>query len=183
MDFHYLPTCTNLLFNCPILLFAHLLLFIYVDTTSRLLPRQMGRFHCYVVYRGRQSGIYQTWTECKAQVLGYPNAEFKGFSSIEEARVSFLNYHGQAKLIQNLQVCFHRRRVEDRSGIQFEERLFFVLLLASLFSYAFCGASLSIFICFLIRVHLVCLHILYACYYAGPIHVNFIVLLCSAVAH
>ncbi|KAJ8617246.1 hypothetical protein MRB53_013432 [Persea americana] len=36
---------------------------------------------------------------CKAQVLGYPNAEFKGFSSIEEARESFLNYHGQAKLI------------------------------------------------------------------------------------
>ncbi|KAJ8615590.1 hypothetical protein MRB53_034962 [Persea americana] len=47
----------------------------------------MGRFHCYVVYRGRQLGIYQTWTECKAQVLGYPNAKFKQFSSIEEARI------------------------------------------------------------------------------------------------
>ena len=58
----------------------------------------MARFHCYVVYRGRHPGIYQTWNECKAQVLEYPNAEFKGFSNMEEARVSFLNYHGQVKL-------------------------------------------------------------------------------------
>lgn len=82
------------------LLFAHLHCIYDVDIILfRLLPRQMGRFHYYVVYRGRQPGIYQTWTECKSQVLGYPNAEFKGFSSVEEARVSFMNYHGQAKLI------------------------------------------------------------------------------------
>ena len=58
----------------------------------------MARFHCYVVYRGCHSGIYQTWNECKAQVLGYPDAEFKGFNNMEEVRVSFMNYNGQVKL-------------------------------------------------------------------------------------
>lgn len=57
----------------------------------------MARYHCYVVYKRRHPGIYHTWNECKALVLGYPNAEFKGFSNMEEARVSFLNYHGQVK--------------------------------------------------------------------------------------
>ena len=58
----------------------------------------MARFHCYVEYRGHHLGIYQTWNECKAQVLGCPNAEFKGFNNMEEARVSCLNCHGQFEL-------------------------------------------------------------------------------------
>ncbi|KAJ8627284.1 hypothetical protein MRB53_020591 [Persea americana] len=70
--------------------------FITADNKGDWIMRQMPMIHQERM--GRHPGIYQTWNECKAQVLEYPNAEFKGFSNMEEARVSFLNYHGQVKL-------------------------------------------------------------------------------------
>lgn len=39
----------------------------------------------YAVKVGRVPGIYGTWDECKAQVDGYPNAEYKGFAKLSEA--------------------------------------------------------------------------------------------------
>jgi ribonuclease HI len=39
----------------------------------------------YAVRSGRQPGIYRTWAECKAQVDGYANAQYKGFTSLDEA--------------------------------------------------------------------------------------------------
>lgn len=44
----------------------------------------------YVVRKGRNPGIYLTWEECKKQVDGFSNAEFKSFSSESEAR-EYLN--------------------------------------------------------------------------------------------
>ena len=44
----------------------------------------------YVVRKGRNPGIYLTWEECKKQVDGFSNAEFKSFSSELEAR-KYLN--------------------------------------------------------------------------------------------
>jgi len=35
----------------------------------------------YVVWKGRQTGIFNTWDECSAQVKGFINAEFKAFDS------------------------------------------------------------------------------------------------------
>ncbi len=39
----------------------------------------------YAVKVGRSLGIYGTWDECKAQVDGYPNAEYKGFARLSDA--------------------------------------------------------------------------------------------------
>ena len=47
----------------------------------------------YAVRNGREPGIYRTWAECKAQVDGYANAQYKGFTSLEEAEA----YLGNAK--------------------------------------------------------------------------------------
>ena len=44
----------------------------------------------YVVRKGRNPGIYLTWEECKKQVDGFSNAEFKSFHSESEAR-EYLN--------------------------------------------------------------------------------------------
>lgn len=44
----------------------------------------------YVVRKGRNPGIYLAWEECKKQVDGFSNAEFKSFSSELEAR-KYLN--------------------------------------------------------------------------------------------
>lgn len=43
----------------------------------------------YVVWKGRKTGIFTSWDECKAQVDGYPNAKFKSFPSRELAEQAF----------------------------------------------------------------------------------------------
>lgn len=39
----------------------------------------------YAVKKGKVTGVFHTWDECKASVDGYPGAEYKGFTSLEEA--------------------------------------------------------------------------------------------------
>ena len=39
----------------------------------------------YAVRKGLNPGLYTTWDECKAQVNGYPKAEYKSFKTEEEA--------------------------------------------------------------------------------------------------
>ena len=40
----------------------------------------------YAVRKGLTIGIFETWAECQAATTGYSNAEYKSFSSIEEAQ-------------------------------------------------------------------------------------------------
>ena len=44
----------------------------------------------YAVARGRKTGVYNTWEECKKQVDGYSGAKYKKFSYMVEAE-SFIN--------------------------------------------------------------------------------------------
>lgn len=39
----------------------------------------------YAVRKGRQTGLFETWDECKEQVSGFPGAEYKSFQSYDEA--------------------------------------------------------------------------------------------------
>ena len=39
----------------------------------------------YAVRRGRQTGLFHTWDECRAQVDGFAGAQYKGFTSAAEA--------------------------------------------------------------------------------------------------
>lgn len=45
----------------------------------------MAKKKVYAVKTGKKTGIFYTWDECKAQVHGYPNAKYAGFSTEEEA--------------------------------------------------------------------------------------------------
>lgn len=45
----------------------------------------------YVVWRGREPGIYRTWEACQQQVAGFPCALFKSFKSEDEAKAAFAN--------------------------------------------------------------------------------------------
>ncbi len=44
----------------------------------------MAKYY-YAVKKGKNTGIYETWKECEAQVRGYSGAEYKKFSAYEEA--------------------------------------------------------------------------------------------------
>ncbi len=43
----------------------------------------------YVVWRGKQPGIYTTWDACKKQVMGFEGAQYKSFTSEDEARQAY----------------------------------------------------------------------------------------------
>lgn len=43
----------------------------------------------YVVWSGKQPGIYPTWDECRQQVIGVKGARFQGFVTQEEAQEAY----------------------------------------------------------------------------------------------
>ena len=43
----------------------------------------------YVVWQGHETGIFDTWAECKALVEGYPGPVYKSFASREEAETAY----------------------------------------------------------------------------------------------
>lgn len=43
----------------------------------------------YVVWEGAMPGIYKTWTECQAQINGFPGAKYKSFPSLLAAKAAF----------------------------------------------------------------------------------------------
>lgn len=45
----------------------------------------MAKKKFYIVVKGRQPGLFHTWDETKEQVNGFPDAIFKGFSTMEGA--------------------------------------------------------------------------------------------------
>lgn len=52
----------------------------------------------YAVKKGKKTGIFATWEECKANVHGYPGAQFKSFATKAEAEA----YLGNSSQENNL---------------------------------------------------------------------------------
>lgn len=50
----------------------------------------MGKKNYYAVKKGAKIGIFNTWSECQAAVIGYKGAVFKGFETKREA-IDWLN--------------------------------------------------------------------------------------------
>ena len=53
--------------------------------------------HFYVVWQGVEPGIYKSWAECRKQVEGFPEAQFKGFADEQEAREAFMSLYEDYK--------------------------------------------------------------------------------------
>jgi len=49
----------------------------------------MSKQKYYVVWKGRKTGIFETWDECNEQVKGFKDAEFKSFKTKELAEQAF----------------------------------------------------------------------------------------------
>lgn len=49
----------------------------------------------YAVKKGKKTGIFTTWDECKKYVTGFSGAEYKSFKNREDAE-KYLNKNGQA---------------------------------------------------------------------------------------
>ena len=58
----------------------------------------MAKF--YVVWKGRNPGIFETWEACQAEISGFPNAQYKTFPNKILAEQAFLdqkNHYGLKK--------------------------------------------------------------------------------------
>ncbi|MBK0371135.1 ribonuclease H1 domain-containing protein [Flavobacterium agrisoli] len=49
----------------------------------------MAKKKYYVVWIGRQTGIFETWEDCNKQIFGFPKAQFKSFATKELAEKAF----------------------------------------------------------------------------------------------
>ena len=62
----------------------------------------MAKKKYYVVWDGRETGVYNSWESCKEQVSGYPGAVYKSFDSEELANEAFYedskNHVGNKKI-------------------------------------------------------------------------------------
>lgn len=68
----------------------------------------------YVVWLGLKPGIYSSWDEAKKQVSGYVGAEYKAFSTLEDAEEAFgknyLDYKGKATTSKKV---FSKKELEE----------------------------------------------------------------------
>ena len=48
----------------------------------------MSKKKFYVVWNGRKKGIFSSWSVCKKQIDGFEGAEYKSFSSLDEAEIA-----------------------------------------------------------------------------------------------
>ena len=51
----------------------------------------MSKNKFFVVWEGKEPGIYRSWEECKRQIHGYGGAIYKGFATEAEAREAMLS--------------------------------------------------------------------------------------------
>ena len=50
----------------------------------------------YVVWRGRLTGIFDSWDECRKQIEGYEGAQYKGYPTLELAEAAHKHNYWQA---------------------------------------------------------------------------------------
>jgi ribonuclease HI len=43
----------------------------------------------YVVWKGRKTGVFDTWDECSKQISGFQGARYKSYSAMDEAKEAF----------------------------------------------------------------------------------------------
>ena len=56
----------------------------------------------YVVFEGRQRGVFRDWESCKAQISGYQNALYRRFTSKEAADQALKKYRVNKRTIRQV---------------------------------------------------------------------------------
>ena len=69
----------------------------------------------YVVWVGREPGVYDNWNDCEEQILNFPGAKYKGYSSAYEAAQAFRNGggDGNAADLGSILIAASDKRVAD----------------------------------------------------------------------
>ena len=59
----------------------------------------------YVVYRGRQTGVFATWEECHAQVQGFKGNCYQGYKTKPDAFEAYHKHAGDQGLSNDAPEC------------------------------------------------------------------------------
>lgn len=57
----------------------------------------------YAIKKGRKTGLFYNWDDCKAQVMGYPGAVYKSFPTEEEAKNYLEEENNNIKKIEEME--------------------------------------------------------------------------------
>lgn len=69
----------------------------------------------YVVWQGKQPGIYTDWDTCREQVAGVQGAQYKGFDTLAEAEAAIKLPYGSVVIVENAE----RRAESGKSTVLF----------------------------------------------------------------
>lgn len=66
----------------------------------------MAKKKVYVVWKGRSTGVFESWEECQKQINGFPGAQFMSFQNrdlaVKAFKDAYVNYSGTNKKTQQL---------------------------------------------------------------------------------
>ena len=74
----------------------------------------------YVVWKGKKTGIFTSWNECKEYVLGFTDAKYKAFESIDLAKAAL---RGDSKDFIGKHVCELSEEERRRIGNPIQESI------------------------------------------------------------
>lgn len=63
----------------------------------------LAKVKFYAVRKGRNNGIYNTWNDCKEQINGFSGAEYKSFTTIEEAK-AYIDGESRVKIQEGKEI-------------------------------------------------------------------------------
>ena len=69
----------------------------------------------YAVAKGKLTGIFNTWSECKSNTDGYKGAVFKKFSTKEEAE-AFIVYNTNAHETNAFDILMKAKKKDRNKG-------------------------------------------------------------------
>lgn len=100
------------------------------------MAKQKAKF--YVVWQGRESGIYDSWTTCEAQVKGVA-AKYKGFATLAEAEKALAD--GYEKHISFTPRTTSSATIPPTTPLSFDDMLKFGVKLPALAVDAACSGN------------------------------------------
>lgn len=78
----------------------------------------MGKSKFYVVWKGRQTGVFETWDECKAQIHAFAGAVYKSFRTREDAETYF---QGESRAVIGKEIF--KKKGADKAELTAEQKL------------------------------------------------------------
>ncbi|AEF04882.1 RNase H1/viroplasmin domain-containing protein [Alteromonas naphthalenivorans] len=90
------------------------------DLDSIVPPKRVAHFAAYVVFKGREPGIYKSWEEAKKQVHAFSNCKHKGYSTHAKAKAAYKKWLREQRNIEPIDRSVQKSKLKSRKRISVE---------------------------------------------------------------